>query len=274
MKRETSPTCPVFVISLEGSQNRQGMIAARLRSLGLEYSFFPGVDGSKLTLETHPNYYAIKRRLFFGRDLSNGEFGCLLAHRNLYRHLVENDIEMATILEDDAVLTDLLPKTVDALQQLVGKWDLVRFLGREKNYRSSRPVMPLVDGACFLSRQRGVPGGAYGYIITQSAAKKLLTLMDKNWLAIDTLHGAVWMTRLKTYTVAPSPVIPDDNIPSCIDGLDNHLRWNKRVRLTGFSRLLYPATRGLWKLYLNLCVASTWVYWLIRDKCHDQRSPT
>lgn len=76
-------------------------------------------------------------------------------------------------------------------------------------------------------------------------------MMEHNWLTIDFLHGLVWLTGLKTLSVLPSPLLPNDGIPSCIDGLDDHACWSKQVRLEGWQRLFYPLTCGLRKLYLN-----------------------
>lgn len=253
-------TCPVLVITLDHATQRQETIAARLQALSLSCTFIPGVDGRKIDLLQHPLYKPLKRRLFFGRDLSAGEFGCVLAHREVYQYMLQQQIPHAVVLEDDAILSDELPEIINSLASMSQQWDLVRFLGREKNYRKSRPVRPLPGSHASLSRIHGTPGGAYGYMLNQHAAKRLLQMMNKNWLAIDFLHGLTWLTGLRTFAVVPSPVLPDDQVPSCIDTQDNHLRWDKRVRLPVLLQPFYPLTRGLWKTYLNICVKISW--WL------------
>jgi glycosyl transferase, family 25 len=250
----TPSDLPVLVITLAQAQTRRATIAARLAQLKLGCEFRPGVDGRKLDLATHPNYASMRRQLFFGRDLSGGEYGCVLAHRDIYRTMVERRIPRALVLEDDAILTDDLPAVLAALDRVSTTWDLVRFLGRPKNYRATRAIADLPGTTAQLSRPLGTPGGAYGYLLNLQAAERLLTMMGKNWLAIDTLHGVVWMTGLKTLSVTPSPVLPNDDIPSCIDSQDAHARWDKRVQIPGGWRVLYPLTRGLWKLYLNLAI--------------------
>lgn len=250
--------CPVYILSLEHSKDRREIIAARLKELSLPFAFHNGVDGRKLDLLSHPNYEPTKRRFFYGRDLSGGEFGCVLAHRNIYRHMVENRISRAVVLEDDAILTDDLPAVIKALCKIPDTWDLVRFLGRPKNYWSTRPIVSLDETPCMLSRPLGTPGGAYGYVLSLHAAERLLLMMQKNWLAIDTLHGLTWLTGLKTLSVMPSPVLPNDDIPSCIDELDNDARWDKSIKLNGWKRFVYPLSRALWKLYLNSCIKYVW----------------
>lgn len=266
-----NPPFHCFVITLAHSEERRDLIAARLGELQIPFEFYPGVDGRKVDLLSHPNYSKWKRRMFFGRDLSKGEFGCVLAHQSIYQHIVDNHIGTALILEDDAILCDELPAVVSALTQNPEAWDLVRFLGREKNYRASRRIARLPGTQSYLARPHGVPGGAYGYVISNQAAKRLLSMMEKNWLAIDTLHGVSWLTKLNTVSVIPSPVLPNDQVPSCIDEQDANLRWDKSVQLSGWRKLIYPLTRGAWKTYSNVLIKYVWFGTLLSDRRLSRR---
>lgn len=265
------PQIHCFVITLEHSLQRRETISSRLGELGIPFEFQPGVDGRKIALLSHPGYAKWKRRMFFGRDLSNGEFGCILAHKSIYERIETQNIELALILEDDAILSDELPGVLDALTQLPDKWDIVRFLGRKKNYGASRIIAPLPGSGSQLARPHGMPGGAYGYVINHHGAKRLLSLMDRNWLPIDTLHGVSWLTKLNTLSVVPSPVLPNDDIPSCIDEQDSNLRWDKSVRLAGWKRLIYPLTRGIWKMYCNVLVKYVRLTTLLPDRKLGQK---
>ncbi len=254
-----------FVITLEHAEARRKIIASRLDELEIPFEFHPGVDGRKIDLVSHPGYSKWKRRMFFGRDLSNGEFGCVLAHKSIYERIVAENIDVALILEDDAILCDELPSVVNALVQHQKNWDIVRFLGRPKNYRASRTIAELPGTQSQLARPHGMPGGAYGYVINNRAARRLLSMMEKNWLPIDTLHGVSWLTKLNTVSVIPSPVLPNDDVPSCIDEQDSNLRWNKSVSLSGWRKLIYPLTRGAWKTYCNVLVKYVWFSSLMSD---------
>jgi len=248
----TAPGYHCIVISLEHAQARRDAISTRLRSLGIPFEFVPGVDGRHLDVPTHPGYDTFKRRIYFGRDLSNGELGCVLAHRNACRHVLDSGYAAALVLEDDALLTDDLPTVMADLLAMPERWDLVRFLGRKKNYRSSRLIAPLPHCGAHLARPLGTPGGAYGYLMNLRAARRLLELTENIWLPIDTLHGMTWHTGLSTLSVVPSPILPDDDTPSCIDSQDAHRRWDKSVTLTGAWRLAYPFTRVFHKLRFGI----------------------
>lgn len=261
-----------LVITLDGADERRETISSRLESLGVPHTFLPGVDGRKIDVPSHPRYMGWKRRAFFGRDLSGGELGCILAHRNVYEYIVNNELAFSLVLEDDALLLDNLPEVLEKLLDVTEKWDIVRFLGREKNYRSSRLIKQLGNTASMLGRTRGTPGGAYGYLLNLHAARRLLSMTEKNWLPIDTLHGVSWLTGLETLSVIPSPVLPNDDIPSCIDEQDSHLRWNKSVTLTGVQHLAYPLTRGALKTYFNVMVRWVWLRTLIPDLVEQKRA--
>ncbi|RMH46182.1 MAG: glycosyltransferase family 25 protein [Gammaproteobacteria bacterium] len=241
----------VFVITLPYAVERQKTISKELAELGLKFEFIEGIDGRKLNPATHPNYAPLKRRLFYGRDLSAGELGCLLAHRKIYELILKEKIKYALILEDDALPQIFLPDVLHELSKLASTWDVIRFMGRTKNYNSSKNIFKIPNTNCYLAYQFGIPGGAHAYCINFEAARKLYEATEKSWLAIDTLQGATWITGLRTFAVNPSPVLPNETTPSLIDAQDNSLRWDKTVKLNGWMRLAYPITRGAWKLFLN-----------------------
>ncbi len=243
-----TPAAPVamriFVINLQSSAERRKDIQSQLEKLGLPFEFFNAVDGKTLTEEDLSAYDGRKRRLFFGKDLSRGEIGCLLSHRAIYRKVVAENIPAALILEDDTILSPDLPDVLAALSACAGEWDMIRFLSREKNYRQARHLRPL-DAAHTLARPYGTPGGAYGYIVTPRAAERLNANMRKNWIPVDILHGQIWRTHLNVFSVIPSPVTYREDQPSTI----GDERFSKKHRLQGAEAALYPFTRMGLKVY-------------------------
>jgi glycosyl transferase family 25 len=236
----------IFVINLEKSLDRRARMAEQLNALNLAHQFFPAVNGYALDLAKHPAYAGTLRKLCFGRDFTPGYFGCLLSHRAVYQHMVDQDIEEALILEDDAILNPDLPQVLDIITKLDAPWEMIRFLGSEKVYRNSRDLLPLYKDFR-LTRPLLTPGGACGYILKKSAAKKLLRVMQKNFLANDVILGHIWLTRVNVYAVKPSPVYEDMTLESTI-GME---RFNKKIQLQGWLRYAYPITRGLYK-FLDL----------------------
>lgn len=246
----------IFVINLKRSEGRRKDMSARLDPLNMPYSFFEAVDGSGLDLETLPSYAKTRRRLFFGRDLGKGEMGCLLSHRNIYQHMVDKNMDAAIVLEDDVFLKPDFPDVIRALMKHSVKWDMIRFLDSEKVYGKSRVIRPLGAGDYTLNRVLIASGGAYGYVLTQKAARKFLQHMQSNALPVDILHGYVWRTGLETFSVVPSPVSPDNEVDSTIGAA----RFNKASQLSGWQKAIYPLTRS-WHKFAEL-VGKRKAYWL------------
>src|SRR4051812_39632643 len=118
---------PVFVINLELSADRRANMSALLEPLHINYSFFKAVNGHALDIDSLPAYAKTRRRLAFGRDLTKGEIGCLLSHRAVYQHMVDNNIDRALVLEDDVEIEPNFPQIIEEIIQSPVQWDVIRF---------------------------------------------------------------------------------------------------------------------------------------------------
>ena len=231
---------------------------AQLDQLGLPHFFCTAAEGAKLQEKDLGFYARRRRRLMFGKDLSRSELGCLLSHRSVYRKMIDENIPIAIVFEDDAILSDDFEMVVRALLENLIRWDMIRFLSRPKNYKQGRDLGPLT-GKYRLMRPKGIPGGAYAYMLTLHAAHKLNDNMHKNWVPVDILHGKIWQTLLhRTYSINPSPARFDDENESTI-GDD---RFNRMQQLEPIERTLYPLTRLGMKIYeiaiKKITLAVTW----------------
>lgn len=239
-------TIPVFIISLACSAERREKIRARMDRLGMEFEFVDGIDLRRADISGHPDYDGARRRLYFGCDLQPGELGCLLSHRKVYQIMVTRKLPHALVLEDDAGLEDDLPDVVRTLAESPVDWDLIRFLDKKKVYRKKCRRIGMIDATHELSRLPTNSGGAYGYLLNQCAAARLLELMEENWLQNDVLHSRAWFTGLTTYIVRPSPVthpVDDDD-----DSTIGATRFEKELQLSGWQRAAHPLARFGMKL--------------------------
>lgn len=249
-----NPIPMVFIISLASSIERRGKIRSRLEQLGMAYEFVDGIDLRNTDIMQHPRYDSVRRRLCFGRDLQPGELGCLLSHRKVYEIMVTRAIPHALVLEDDASLEDDLPQVLASLIRLPISWDLVRFLDKKKVYRRKCRRICMIDHVHELSRLPTNSGGAYGYLLNQRGAARLLELMEKNWLQNDVLHSRAWMTGLEVFIVRPSPVRHDNDMNSTI-GDD---RFDRSLALRGAERWIFPWKR--FRMQIQDKLAKRWHY--------------
>ena len=161
---------PVFVISLARSPERRAAISSHLNAVGVAYKIVDAVDGN--TLE--PDYV---RRLTGGRPIHIGAVGCYLSHLRVYQQMVDENVPVALILEDDAVLN---PSVTELLRYGCKSLDFdYCFLDSDDHgergtifYDASTPI-PVFKGynAFYLS---GGPHCTHAYLVTLSAAQKRL----------------------------------------------------------------------------------------------------
>lgn len=246
----------VFVISLPDQHVRRTQMTQKLASLGAPFAFFDAVDGREIDASAHAIYDEVKRRRYFGRDLTGGEIGCLLSHKRVLQQIVAEELDIAIVLEDDALMRADFPSVVRSLESSDYPWELVRFLGSEKVSRLRQRNLATLRSPYRLTRLSTTPGGAHAYLIRQSGAAKLLRCLDRCAYPIDTLMGRGWETGLEVLTVQPGLAITEPNLPSTI----GDTRFCKRpTALRGTRRLLFPFTRAWYRFSDALC--KRWTYW-------------
>lgn len=163
----------VFVVNLDRHPDRLASIDKQLGDLDLPYQRIGAVDGSKLTqLELDTVYDPGLCKRLLGRELARGEIGCAMSHLSIYRQMVDESIEIACVLEDDAQLNPALPSILDALECLAGDQSpivcLLTHVGRYTNWgarsiNSTHRICKTVHAFC-----------THGYAINHAAAKALL----------------------------------------------------------------------------------------------------
>lgn len=228
---------------MKSSTERREKIKARLDALGLPFEFFDAIRGTDLDYK-NAEYYDRKRRLkYFGRDLLPGEIGCLLSHRGVCQKMVEDGVDVALVLEDDVTLSHDIKDILEQIMAHPKKWDLLRFLGNKKPFSKGYRKLDAVNDQHNFVRIPTVPGGAYGYMLTQKAAKVLVEHTEKSYFPIDTIHGRVWQTGLDVYAFYPSPIYVDQSQETTI----GDERFDKTLQISGVAKLVYPLNRAWFK---------------------------
>ena len=108
MQTVNNTAWPIFVISLKDATERRENITKQLNDCNLPFSIMDAIDGRKgLPAPFEPMVDRDPSRSRISRGLTDGEFACALSHMAVYRHVVENNLPGAIVLEDDAILTPL-----------------------------------------------------------------------------------------------------------------------------------------------------------------------
>ena len=114
----------------------------------------------------------------FGSHLNEGQKGCAQSHINVYRHILEKDLEYALILEDDACFDLSWKEKLDAFSKNVDdpEWDAI-FLN------ASEPISTLNTWVC--DREQYLTAG---YVISKRGIKKIFDMYGSCFQSSD------WMT--------------------------------------------------------------------------------
>ena len=92
-----------FIIHLHRAVKRKENVQSIISNLNLETEVIDAVDGSTLTPDEISKYLS-KKNLYkpnYPFSMNNGEIGCFLSHRTVWKKIVEEKLDSALILEDD-----------------------------------------------------------------------------------------------------------------------------------------------------------------------------
>lgn len=163
---------PIYIINLESAKERARFISQQLDALGLDYTFFPAVNGRE-----NPDHYLFKhynQKKHFnrkGRKLSLGELGCFASHYLLWEKCVA-DNEPIIILEDDI---NILDNFIHFYSQSAHLADKYGFLWLHKNYRGGKYcVIDKYSEQFNVIKYDREYMGTLGYVITPAIAKVFL----------------------------------------------------------------------------------------------------
>lgn len=231
---------PIFVINLERNQQRRDFSLQRLADVGLNGEIFPAVEGKALNLdelERSGIYNDALAHEKFSRSLSMAEIGCSLSHLRLYQKLIDENIDVAVVLEDDIIFVDEVHERLpELLECLPEDWDLVQLIHKYKDYAVVAPGV-----VKFMSKSRipviSVGYAAVGYLIRKSGARKLLDEGYPVRYPADSLIGRSPRWGTNVYAAQHRLVKINHVFPSEIDqGRTLKSKLSNRVKAT-FVRL-------------------------------------
>lgn len=197
-----------FIINLKRSVDRRTHMEQVMSSLPLEYEFVEAVDGRALTDEYLKEIYDEKACMrAINRPLSKNEVACALSHIKAWNMIKDNNLKMALIFEDDAFIKDkeAFLKVLDQYALYPENWELILFgrgmlpyaypsypsLFHTKRIYKNYNIVRFIGFAC----------GAYGYLLTSLAVKKLLEVNQYVSVPIDLFTGL--NRTVDTYAIHP-----------------------------------------------------------------------
>ena len=103
----------VFVISLPDSINRRKKIEHYLNKLNIRFEIIDAIDG-RFGLPICWEQLINREKYQKGSKLTDPVFACALSHIKVYQRIVNENLDFALVLEDDAIpQQDLIPYLVN-----------------------------------------------------------------------------------------------------------------------------------------------------------------
>jgi glycosyl transferase, family 25 len=170
---------PVYVINLKRSFDRRDRITEHLNGLGIHFEIVEAIEGSEIPEEVLRD----RAKTGFWKDGSRsrymfkGDIGCVLSHLKIYNKMIDEDIEIACILEDDVICRKEFIGFLDPDNLMSPEWDLL-YLGHHTQYSEkeawSIKKKKMRTGDFLTGEPVELPRGSYGYLIKKEAAGKIL----------------------------------------------------------------------------------------------------
>lgn len=189
---------PVYLINLDGSEERLRSASRQLDEAGVGFERVPAFDGRALRIEEFPDYDPVGAMAYMGRPLRGGEIGCYLSHLDCARRFLDSGAEYGVVLEDDMQLepgfAEGLRILADWLDRHECDWDLIN-IGANR-HKIFTPLMSFDAGgqAHELTRAHYFPMTTTGLIWSRQGAAVFVRGHGRIFAAVDN-YFRYWLTR-------------------------------------------------------------------------------
>ena len=195
-------TC--FVVNLATATQRREAMQVLLAQHQITATWINAVDGRLIPeAELAQHFDAERAELEYG-PMVRGEIGTSLSHVNIYRQMVEQQIQYAVVLEDDVELAHDFCQVLSQLPDAVA-WSepaMVQLTYVERAYTKSAQTL----GERRLMRPHGGVWLTSGYFITLAAAQNLLHALYPVWTVADHWRNFEAKGLLTLYVLTPNVV--------------------------------------------------------------------
>jgi glycosyl transferase, family 25 len=202
---------PVYVINLKHDLARRNHTTTQLNDLGIHFSIIDAVDGNQYSNEEiyNNNDFEVWKCGALSRYLLKGEIGCALSHLRIYKKIIDEDIEMACILEDDNEFAGEFKFFLEKENLITANWDLL-YLGHnskiplcetKETQSINKKKMDLKE--FFIGTPLEIPLGSYAYLIRKETARILLNKAYPLKMPIDVLMGSSSTIGVKIFLISP-----------------------------------------------------------------------
>ncbi len=172
---------PCFYINLDRSTERMENFEAECERVGIKPIRIRATDNREITEEQKQCLFGLERRKM---SIGLGETACFLSHRNLWQHIVDENLDWAYITEDDAHFSDNASLFFENADWLPQDADIVKAETRRGRISMSWRVRCRAHGHT-LRLLKSEHYGTAGYFLSHTGAKRLLKLTQSRMDSSD-----------------------------------------------------------------------------------------
>ena len=195
-------TC--FVVNLANAIERRKAMQVRLAQDQITATWVDAVDGRLIPESELAQHFDAERAEYEYGPMSRAEIGTSLSHLSIYRHMVEQQIQYAVVLEDDVQVASDFCRVLSQLSSALAWADpaMVQLTYVERAYTKSAQAL----GERRLMRPHGGVWSTSGYFITLAAAQNLLNALYPVWAVADYWRNFEAKGLLTLYALTPNLV--------------------------------------------------------------------
>ena len=199
----------IFVINLKNSVDRFNYVKSQFDKLGLSIERIEGINADDLTQEDIDKFYSpLKNRKTYVRAMHKGQIACYMAHIKVWNTIVEQNLNYAFVIEDDARINDKFLNALNFFDSTFGKWEFVRI---QSNAKLKRIFHSENMGDFSFVEYINTPGNAVAQVISKSAAIKLLTGLLPFGMPVDINQQYYYKIGVHIYSLRP-PIVSTSEI--------------------------------------------------------------
>ena len=196
-----------YVINLADSPRRLAHMQASFGEVGIPFCRFDAIDRDRARIHPVAKLLAPLKE----REWLASEIGCLLSHYEIWKLVSEGADGFAAVFEDDVIIDRRLRVVLSETTSLPRDADLIKLETTNQPTRLDQPTFN-GPGGTQLRRLRSQHKGSGGYIVSKSAASRLVSNIGLFDAAVDvTIFSPSHEVcrNLAVYQIIPAMVIQD-----------------------------------------------------------------
>jgi len=232
----------IYYINLDARPDRRQFMEEQFARLGLDAERIVARTPAEITEAQRDAYCNPARRW----SMTEGQYACNLSHIKAWQTLLASGGHRALILEDDAHLSQSLPRFLAAVDAQAIDIPLIRIESWPTEPRRYREPDVTVLPDVTLRRCLSHEAGAAGYILTRAGAMRLAGEPAMNRLLVDSVLFSPFGPARDLATRQTDPALcvqlrrEDSALPEAAGslgaGLPEHRAERRRHPLTKFAR--------------------------------------